>query len=292
MVLTPLQEVAVPMVAGVLLQVWRMLRPTGKDAWTLCGCLAGALLLGLMPFKHEHAYSIGLHVLAVCGWFVVALACFFRDRLLPRLHEGAVLVWNATFAYGLGAAYGWEAWPVRCLLVLDALVTLALLARLRLAYAAKLAVYIWFLFVAVALAWIQFRFADFRAFSTPDAVPPPTLVAVVDGMAFAYLVMLCWFLLQMVPLPSRSQSFSERLKEWRSDADAMVGHMSDHQVAPWFGMVLVLALAAAFAGNGAYHVMDAQRLVAALLVFMPMYLPAIAWIAGKLDTGASRREGN
>ena len=129
-------DAAAPMIAGMLVQVFLLLRPTAADARDLGICLLGALL-AFLPFKHEVDYEPARHVFFACLLFVWMLTFVFRDRLLPRIQEGIVIVWTCLFVYSAYSAIG-LLHPAGWLLLAVSLFVLVILAlRMTFAFAAK-----------------------------------------------------------------------------------------------------------------------------------------------------------
>jgi hypothetical protein len=237
-------------VAGMLLEITVLLRHLdSKDIKWLAVTFITTGALGFVPLKHESAYSPARHAMIACGLFVWFVAWILRDRVLPRIQEGTVLIWTCIFVYAVASAFG-PAHPITIAAMAIALV-MAIVLVLPMSFAGKLIAYAWFLVMVTAIAALEFRFADFGFIVGGRVGELGYSTAVLDGMAFAYLGVHSIYLLMLIPIPLAlgREAFRRRMRQWRSDTAAMAARFSDRRVDPVLALAVMTSLGAVLYWN-------------------------------------------
>src|SRR5580704_17025063 len=148
------------LLAGILLQLTYMVLPF--EPWDWARYLGAAMAIALtLAFSYEKTQAIKpADGLFFCGLFIAFFAFLFQPRILPRLGEGAVLMWTLVLLYVLLELGVWRA-ATPYIVTAAVAVTFVLRMMRELPYVLKLAVYAWFLAAVVALGILQFRGSDF-----------------------------------------------------------------------------------------------------------------------------------
>ncbi len=200
------------MIAGMLLQIGLSLdRDIWKEAKGLVLMLGLILVFagafGFLPWNGETAYSPARHGMFACVVFLFFAVAAVRDRLLPRVQEGMVLIWTCIFVYAVVVAFGPSHRIAIAAMLAAFVMTVVLVLPLSMSLVEKFVVYAWFLVVVTAIAALQLRFADFALILLGDMPDIGYGRAVLDGMAFAYLCIHASYLLMLalllvyVPIP-------------------------------------------------------------------------------------------
>ena len=101
-------------------------------------------------------------------------------------------------------------------------------ARPKLTFVGKLCLYTWFLSIVVSIGLLQFPFQHLAIFLSPQASPRLTpLDCIVAGMAFLYLAVNIAYLYELIPIPGKNQSWTDRMQEWHALTDLMTQRFED-----------------------------------------------------------------
>jgi hypothetical protein len=169
------------------------------------------------------------------GLFAFMYALRFKDDLLPVISEKVLLsysliFWFAFFSY----FYKGTAWDVALaalLLIPTAATVFIALRRPALSFVWKLSLYTWFLVVVVSLGLFQFPFKHLSIFLSPENSPwLNPLDCIVAGMAFLYLAVNMAYLYELIPIPGKHQSWSDRMQEWHRLTGLMTERFEDEPV--------------------------------------------------------------
>jgi hypothetical protein len=268
---------SVAIILGMLIQVALSLgRLERKDLRGLGPALVCSVALGLIPVKGETTYSLTRHAMFACAFFVLIIALVFRDRLLPRVQEGRVLIWNCIFVYAAISVFGVDHPIAIAAALVTFVMTVILVLPLPMSFAEKFVIYVWFLFLVTATAALQFRFADFGLVPGRAAGKPDYVSSILGGMAFAYLGIHATYLFSLIPISSRNhQSFGDRMKQLHSEASAMVARFSDKRLDPILAIAVVASLGAVMYWNLVSRTVAPWLLINVALVCTPIFGDAL-----------------
>ena len=202
---------------GVSLQALLLIR--GDWNWGSLGLCVLFGSFGMFPGKHEREYEPFLHILFSLGLFAFVFALRFKNDLLPVISEKVLLsytliFWFAFFSYFYKGT-AWDNALVALLLVPTAAAVYIAFQRPTLSFVWKLSLYTWFLCVVVSLGLFQFPFHNLSIFLAPERSPwLNPLDCIVAGMAFLYLAVNMAYLFELVPIPAKNQSWTDRMEEW------------------------------------------------------------------------------
>ena len=219
---------------------------------------------GLIPGRHEHVYDLGMHVFFMCCIFCWTFALGYKREILPQISERTVLYFSILFMYALivatpyvrvlqGAAFEGDYSPVlRGLLVgLCALPLfipaylgfLLVILRDPLGRRQEVFCYTCFLLMNVGLIAFTFAYGDLHFFFGPDRSrmlhPLDTFLT---GMAFLYLALYSTYLLYLIPLTRKDQTFAERMNDIREYVKVFNDKYDEAQVSYLEGLLAVVVL--------------------------------------------------
>jgi hypothetical protein len=270
--LTPL-GISLLLLTGAGLQFLAMIAPVRKsDLWgALVVILVSGMFAAFLHYKDDIAWEAS--ALMAGGLMLILAITFSRDRILPRLEEGNVLVWTALLLISLYYVAGIQS-TITIAATVGALgITVALLRPHRMGFAMKLTIYVWCLLAIAVFAGLQIRWGSLTSPLEDWTGRASPWIAVIDGMAVMYCAAHAVWLFQLIPIPGKTQSISSRLQQLREDTNAMVARLSDAQIHPSLG-VAVLALALGIAAlNEVLQLVDPWLLMRCMLIG----IPAVAW---------------
>jgi hypothetical protein len=230
---------------------------------------------------------LALFVVLLFG--LVAIAALFRERILPRvgIHSLIALTvafWIAVglsgaptailsgdpFAAALSAAYA-----------AGTLFTIALVVRRGPAPGRwHAAAFIWYLGLIVGIGVLQFPLSQIKFFVAPHPAGPPFLESLSLGLLFSYISLHLWYLVDLVPLKGRGESWAEVLQGKRELLASFTRHYVDAPIRRW--QVGVLAVGAGVLALAAWRDPETGRIFVALWVVL---MPSVAAPAAVPDLG-------
>ena len=266
-------QTIIPFYAGILAQaVFLLLGQLGlKDAGKLLACCAGSAL-GFIPGKHERNYDLSFHMFMVACVFAIAYAFCFKKKILQHIDKEIVSVWTLVGLYIALRTPFIVSHPQLLILVLClSLIAVAnAFAGFDKAYGWQVYFYIWFLCILVGIVISQFAFSTVFSIFGQNAAPADSFTLFVVGMSFLYLAVNFWFLIELIPLPGKHQSFSDRLEEVE---EAMEELAEDYDVAAvplWKTSLLLILTASLLAANYWGHFVNDTLLIPILIAVLPV----------------------
>jgi hypothetical protein len=189
--------------------------------------------------------------------YVVLFGLLFTKEILPLVSEKLLLALTVIFWYGFAATFysGTTAQNVLIVLaVVPSLITVYVaLMRPALGFWLKLFLYTWFLTIVIAIGLFQFPYGNLQIF-TVDSVPWINAAdAVVTGMALMYLAVNALYLYLLIPIPGKSQSFADRMKEWHELTDLMTQRCAADEPTHLQALLIVATVGAVACLNYAFQ---------------------------------------
>jgi hypothetical protein len=262
--------------AGILAQAIFLIsgRFEGKDVLKLSGCCAASGLLGLIPGKHETHYDLKAHLFYIACLFVFGYAVCFKEKVLERIDKEILMVWTLVGLFiAAQTPLVTSHPPVLIFFVVLSLVPVVnAFAGFDQSYGWKVYFYIWFLIVLVGIAASKFAFstvANVFGFGH-HAEELHSFEVFIIGMSFLYLAVNLWFVIELIPLPGKHQSFSERLEQVREDMDILAGDYDARQVRRWKAVLLLTVSSSLLAINYFRHFVSNETLIPILIVALPL----------------------
>ncbi|MFH0875659.1 MAG: hypothetical protein V1859_07005 [archaeon] len=260
--------------AGILTQAVVLLgKKILKDYKMLLFGLAISLV-GLTPGKHESNYNLYMHILFCFLYFAFLFSIYFKKEILPVIDERTLLLFNIILI-NLVATY-LMIWRNFILLAIT-LPTLAVLyitfSVNKLNFASKLLLYIWFLIMNISLIIFKFSFGAMSFFFNEAEITSYSPIDIfLTGMVFLFLVSNAVYIFELIPIPGKHQSFSDRIKQLKEHICVLVSKYSDEQIKPWFGLFLIVILGGGFYLNFIFHIIPNEILMNFLIVFVTSFL--------------------
>lgn len=256
--------------AGVLAQVLLLLNRNIKFMQLLF--CAGVALFAMLPGKHENNYDPLFHALMAFSGFCFLVALTFHKEILPTLSEAMLLLYTVLFWFVFFSHYyhGSLLHKVSMgIAVIPTVITLYLVIDGRNSGSfLKLMMYVWFLVIVVCLGVFQFPLSDLSIFYREHQVPWITpLEAATSGAAYMFLVANATYIFNLVPIPDRSQSWRERMEEWRKFTGVLVERFSDTQISPLRALTIVVVEASILALNENYQWLSTGLVINLVIVF-------------------------
>jgi hypothetical protein len=194
-----LQVLVMGMLASALLQ----LRRPREMAQVLAIFAAALLAAWLLASREERAYAVPI---GTAAFFAIAFGVLFRRRLLPRITALVLIDTTATFYYALYCVWrGQDGPPLPAFVVVIAsgfaalVLAAAFLSVLRFR-AVRVASYVVYLLLLVALVGVQFGLSDVQALAEGHRFPPALFAyAFVAGGAFLFVAFNSLQILLLVP---------------------------------------------------------------------------------------------
>ena len=139
-------------------------------------------------------------------------------------------------------------------------------------YEWKVFFYIWFLCVLVGIAASKFSFSTVaNVFDFSRATEEVTaLQTFIIGMSFLYLAVNLWYVVELIPLPGKHQSLSDRLAEVEKDMEILADDYDDEQVRWWKAVLLLAVTVSVLAANYFVNFVSDETLVPLFIVLLPV----------------------
>lgn len=179
--------------------------------------------------------------------FAFLLAWSYQEDILPFISENALLSYTVIFWYGFASSFDESTRSHTMLMALFALPSCAAVytafVEVRNGFWWKLLLYVWFLTIVITLQVQFFPFWNLAIFNEAvDVSWHAPLECILAGMAALYLVVNATWLFLLIPIPGRSQSFRDRMREWRMLTNLMTGRVADQQATYTEAMLTVIVI--------------------------------------------------
>jgi hypothetical protein len=245
-----------------------------KDAGKFLACCAGSLI-GFIPGKHETNYNPSLHLFMVPCIFAIIYALCFKEKILERINKEILMVWSLIGLYIAFQTPFITAYPpvFMTLLILSLLPIANAFAGWDENYKWKVYFYIWFLCVIVSIFASQFAFTTVSSIfgfwhHATGEINSWTVFLI--GMSFLYLAVNLWYVIEIIPLPGKHQSFSERMEEVEEDMEILAEDYDDEQIQWWKSLALLILSATLLVLNYMHHFISDETLIPLLIVILPI----------------------
>lgn len=251
---------------GIICQLGIFLRDISfRENSTKIGLSVGiALLGGMSPGKREHDYNLVFHILFSFLFLVVNLAIAFRKTILPTISEQTLLQLVIVFWYFLATRLGISSiihhWshPIYIVLFIPTAATLVVaFTPTILSSAAQLLLYVWYLIIIVIMTAFHFKFRQlFNLTSSPLLEDVNAFECFTSGIVFTYLVSNSFYLLNLIPLPGKHESFANRWKDVCAFASLLIEKYADDQLKVWEACLILFLQGGLLALNYHYNVIS------------------------------------
>ena len=229
--------------AGFALEALYLVRRNPR--WAQLAACAGIALFGVVAAVvegHNPIVAIGVGL----GVFGLFFAGVYQAEILPPVGDKLLLAFTLIYWFALVTELYHGTQPPQALMLASLVPTAATIyvavRRPALGFWGKLWLYTWYLVIVVFLGWLQFPFGNLSIFGRANIGWLGPIDAFVTGMASLYLLTNAFYLFELVPIPGKSQSFNDRMKQWHELTDLMTQRCSD-QDGPGDGRALAIIAA-------------------------------------------------
>lgn len=271
------------LVGGMLLQLTYMILPLQRWDWARYLGSAAAPLFVLAKANNDHAVISPSDGLFLCGLFTFMFTLLFQSRLLPRLGEGAILMWTAVLLCVTVEIGAWESVTTYLVLGVGIAVLGLLMTRQILPYLLKLGVYVWFLLAVVAIGVLQFHRSDLSLIIAGGSGDLDYRFALIDGAAGAYIGVHAAFLFEMLPIPGKGESWKDFKSRWTGYLDLIASRLDDQRLSTRVGLMLVLGILTLAYVNHAIEFLPDRTLVYLVLLGLPIVWRAVWLMSHRRD---------
>lgn len=244
---------AAGLIAGAVLSLPDLKDPRQYAMLAVSATLA--LVVGFLPFRGEHVlsrlllhqpedYAVGWHAALSCVVFVGGFAFALKRVLMPSISEAVLLGLNAVFLFVFVPHVGVGTPLFYFMVVPSACALLLVVLPGDLPASSKIVLYAWALVMLVLLGGEQADLGLIRQLASAEASDAISFRdAFVAGVAFFGLGVYATYLVLLLPIPSRRQTWDDALREWQEYTTLMARRFDDHRERlRW--MVVLLAVAA------------------------------------------------
>ncbi len=272
------------LVAGLLVEFWRITGNWHTVLWTALGAYASSFL-AFMPGKREQHYSfedrIQFWPFAFCGIFIIAVVAQYKDRVTAQLHEGITLLQTLALVYFVVDADLFRSpgpWMLALLALLGLFTLFALLNAflpLTLSAANRLWLSVWSCFITVFLAVDHIR----RVFGLGliEEARDPATIGIISlnyfllGTAAIYMTQNMLMLVNF--LPGKGTFFNRAyFREVRTLRNDHIERYTEEQLAPDVALLCLLFAGTIFGLNLYYQWVQSSFAIWAVFFAFPWFL--------------------
>jgi len=253
--------------ALLVIRIDRNWAPLDSGMLLLC---VGVAALGMLPYRNEAIYEPLTHMLISIGFFGFFLAILIEKTILPVINENIVLSYTLVFWYAIFVNFqslGLRDWLIYALSVPTSATLLIAFTQPALNLFWKASMYAWFLVLLLSLGLMQFSFGRLLIFTSPDAAPWLTPIeCVTTAMAFLYLCVNATFVFELIPIPGKTQSWKDRMREWHDLTTLMAYRFNDGASPAVVATAIFLIEGGVLTLNFIYHFIPDGLLINLVLV--------------------------
>lgn len=265
------------LVGGMFLQLTYMVLPMQRWDWARYLGSAAVPLFVLAKADNDHTVITPSDGLLLCGLFTFMFTLLFQSRLLPRLAEGAILMWTAVLLCITVELGTWKSTTTYLVLAASIAVVALLVVKQTLPYVLKLGVYVWFLLAVVAIGVLQFHRSDLSLIIAGGSGYLDYRYALIDGAAGAYIGVHAAFLFEMLPIPGKGESWKDFKSRWTGYLDLIASRLDDQRLSTSVALLLVLGILTVGYMNHAIRFLPDRTLAYLVLVGLPIVWRAV-WL--------------
>ncbi len=270
--------------AGMILQTVLLLDYTisRHDLKRFLWCILGSFVV-FISGRGEISYNVHFHILLAFVIFVFIFSSVFKKRILRSISELDVMLWLMLVVYLLAVRADGPSTVGYIGFALLGAILLHILSPYPLPRKANVMLYFLYLGLVATLGFLQFRFtilAPFFSEKSPILLAPE--VAFVSGMAFLALGVHIWYMIELIPIPSKYDTFHSRLSDVKESIQFLDALTTSHQLRGKIGLFLVCTLGGSLLLNYYLEILSPAVLVSIAIVFIPYLLRLSQMIFGDI----------
>ena len=272
------------LLGGMLLQLTYMILPLQRWDWARYLGSAAMPIFVLAKASNDHAAISASDGLFLCGMFTFMFTLLFQSRLLPRLGEGAILIWTAVLLCVTVELGAWHSPGTYLVLGGGVAVLGILIARHTLPYVVKLATYAWFLLAVVIIGVLQFHRSDLSLIIAGGSGYLDYRLALIDGVAGAFIGVHAAFLFEMLPIPGKGESFKDFKSRWTGYLNLVASRLDDQRLSVRAALLLSLGIPALAYVNHSIGLLPDRTLIYVVLFGLPIAWRTVWFMRHRGDT--------
>lgn len=167
----------------------------------------------------------GLGVLFALGFFIITLSFVFKDKLLAYITEGTLLLYGLVSLYVVdsivttsGEFGAFFLYIEKALIIYCIFTFLLCITRFRVGYLFQIFLFVCFLFSNLIILLTFMSFDTFLIFLNNSGNASNQIILLFTGYNFVYLLSNLVFILYLIPIPSKSETFASRWKKVKEHA--------------------------------------------------------------------------
>ncbi len=236
--------------------------------------MLGAVAAGLFATfiaDQQQPTELPLHLLYGIIIFGATFAMLFKEDVLPRVNEHITLSYTLILWYAFLRNYAYDSriqiLGAAAMLAPTGIVIWIAVSEVVLSVFWKIALYTWFLCTVVGLGVLVFPPQRIAMFLPHQTMPWMNRIdAILAGMGFLYLIANATYLYFLVPLPGKSQSWADRMKEWHAFVDILLPRFDATQSRLGLTLLLLLGQGGALLLNYQTHWLPDGFLINSIIV--------------------------
>ncbi|MCX6786011.1 MAG: hypothetical protein NTZ18_04135 [Candidatus Komeilibacteria bacterium] len=245
---------------GVTAQIFFSIRGKfeRKDLWPLLSAIFFSLLIAIL-YWFKTKGDLGGAIISAFYCFIIVFVAIFRAKILPKINEIILLVWNVGFwSLYLSMMKPWSYLSL-ILLIPTCLSLIAGIFKVNLNIITKILLYLWFMIIAVYISIASMPWNEILHSGYTHTISPMQsfLLGVVFFYSFSYL--LCIF--HFIPLPDENQSFRERMKILKEYINLINSKFDKVQYHPMLMLGFFIILSAIMYLNYSFRLIDQNTLL-------------------------------
>ncbi len=228
--------------------------------------------LSFLPSKNEKNYEPTFHLFAFLMMFCGLFGIVFRKEILPKVNERTLLFFTVIFWYAylsaIGPYYILFLWPTWIAFIPTSAVIYSVLKTEEFSFLIKLMFYIWYLIIIFSLSCLLFSQAILPALSSPETTSMKPYEGFFYGGTFLYFISHLVYLVQLLPIPGKRETFETRIKEWKTYLIELVGKHRDDEMPFSESIVSLSVLLAVCSLNYTLKIVPEGILISTLILIL------------------------
>jgi hypothetical protein len=253
---------------GVLLQAASMIWGKTNNLASFLAAILFVLLLVVCGASRGN--DLEFITLGSAFIFAIVFAIGYRKEIMPAIDERMILIFTILLCF-VCLGFSWWTGTALGLSILGIAVIAALALALtdyKLNWPLRLIFYAWAIVMATVFAGLQLA----SAFNSQQTL----IDFFFSGMIFMYAISFITYVLYMIPLPGKFQSFADRIQQWKEYLELMGNKYSNKQMSKIEAVIIIIALGGAYLINSLLGIIPTLLFVNIVLLLTSNLEPRLA----------------
>ena len=260
-------------VLGMVTQAFYMLRSRwekGDIKRILISMAVG--LFGLLPFRNEDGYNLGLHLFGMCLVAAFAFAKTFQKRIISAVGARSLIILNILVVFLIVNRWGFSQYIFAIILIPTLATLINGFTDLGKYFFWQVFFYTWFAIMLVFIGLLNFGFNEFIKIFSFDVENSGIfyLNTFILGSAFLYIVTNIWFVIGLIPYKRKDQTYGERIQEIKKHMQLLAYGYIWEKENRGINFLLLVSLLVLMVLNFYYRKVDDKLVITAALALMPI----------------------